>query len=555
MVHTRSPEKKEARFLRALDRKFYVPKLSGTTFIQVDASIARRVKVVAKSMQTHRDHCKRANRNCHYAMQSALAARPLLTDGEFRRARDVHKSAGAAKHEWADALDEEIAARSPAAVLPDGGAIDLSSADREGDDPVFINGPWALGARSLCSQRRDQAAAGMADEVVEMVRGASTLASPVPQLRPDAPCFTPPNAFEGGDLCSWRELAFAQQNTLALLAAKLAPADPVPAAPAGGDLQIGSISRGPSDELAVRVLKAQMKATSESISRLTSSLGQAVEDSVTKKASCLEVPDLTKYATLDLCKEQANDTRSLICEVAEALKVDISSSTKSICADAATSACQHALKAIVEKMKVFLSKVEELQCCYDSLQSRIELIESRCLGDAAPFAASGGVSAMGSSPLEAAAACPSSASSRVLDAAPAIASPPVEQWRHVGDLVRLVGLKALELNDRVGTVTDFLQGSERCGVLVQGAAKPKAIKVQNLADYAPQDSDTCIKCKEYCNLFSVPACGCSLGSAMERGGDDEASNEENEDLSADLHALLNDHPPTTPNISSERELC
>ena len=76
--------------------------------------------------------------------------------------------------------------------------------------------------------------------------------------------------------------------------------------------------------------------------------------------------------------------------------------------------------------------------------------------------------------------------------------------------VRLTGLKAHQLNDRAGTITNYNRGTKRFGVLLHGELSPNAIKCENIVKYEPNTIDKCANCLECLNLFAFPACLCKF---------------------------------------------
>ena len=73
--------------------------------------LGRRLEVVARSLQLHLGHCLLVGRAYHFAAQAAVAARTAIGEGAFRRALEVHKAAGRAKHDWEEEVSLHAEAR------------------------------------------------------------------------------------------------------------------------------------------------------------------------------------------------------------------------------------------------------------------------------------------------------------------------------------------------------------------------------------------------------------------------------------------------------------
>ena len=78
----------------------------------------------------------------------------------------------------------------------------------------------------------------------------------------------------------------------------------------------------------------------------------------------------------------------------------------------------------------------------------------------------------------------------------------------VGDYVRLCGLKSVELNNCIGTVAKVLDSNERLGIQLHAIKEHKAIRLTNLMQYVPNRNDTCKNCGEWVNLHALPPCSC-----------------------------------------------
>jgi len=155
MVHSRSDDAKHARLLRAIERKFLVPKPGGCSLILVPSNIADRMRLETKSMKFQRRHCQLANKNCHYAMSATLAARPLISDKEFKAARVCHKVAARARQNWEDMVDPkaiETVTPSSYPAAREGGEHGQYMAEIT-RDVVYENDPWASAAAVLLHKK------------------------------------------------------------------------------------------------------------------------------------------------------------------------------------------------------------------------------------------------------------------------------------------------------------------------------------------------------------------------------------------------------------------
>ena len=81
-----------------------------------------------------------------------------------------------------------------------------------------------------------------------------------------------------------------------------------------------------------------------------------------------------------------------------------------------------------------------------------------------------------------------------------------------GDAVRLQGLKTLSLNGNCGTINGFSENSGRFAVQLVGRAAPKAFLPTNLEVYHTHPEDKCPTCDEFFNLHAFPPCACAEAS-------------------------------------------
>jgi len=110
MPHTRNPDKVALRRERAIARGYVKPAPSGRVHIEVPAACASPLKTMVKAAVLHRSLDQRTSVAHHHLAHAALAARPLLTEGQFKHAICLNKRAGAAKHRissWADPWDTD----------------------------------------------------------------------------------------------------------------------------------------------------------------------------------------------------------------------------------------------------------------------------------------------------------------------------------------------------------------------------------------------------------------------------------------------------------------
>ena len=119
MPHVHSLRARESRTCRAEERGY----------LQVPRRIAKRVQVVADSIQIHRDHCCMLKENVHTASVAVakVKSQNLIGPKEYNAARRIHRAAGIAKHEFF--LDEGDSSDDDENFLPDGVSTGLSDSD------------------------------------------------------------------------------------------------------------------------------------------------------------------------------------------------------------------------------------------------------------------------------------------------------------------------------------------------------------------------------------------------------------------------------------------
>ena len=98
MPHCRSAAALALRTDRALTLGYVRVRLHDVTHVAVPASLAKSVKVVAKSMQLHAEHdCK--TMTPHYqARLATFGAKDSMNVSEYKHAQSVQKTAARAKH-------------------------------------------------------------------------------------------------------------------------------------------------------------------------------------------------------------------------------------------------------------------------------------------------------------------------------------------------------------------------------------------------------------------------------------------------------------------------
>ena len=157
MPHTHSPAA-AVRRLRALKKGYLSakPDACESKFVLVASSVAPRLKSIAHSLALHDRHDSVAGVHCHYARNAARAARPFISDSEFKAASSAHRAANRAKHNgadrerWADSADCLSASDGDDFFVADDGVpAPALIAICEVIDPLFIDDPWAAAAPLL----------------------------------------------------------------------------------------------------------------------------------------------------------------------------------------------------------------------------------------------------------------------------------------------------------------------------------------------------------------------------------------------------------------------
>ena len=297
MVHCHSPAARARRLARAVERGFITAGAGpGRAFIAVGASVAPRVKVMARSLELHEEHNFRAGRPAHYARHAALHAG--LRDDELHRALASHRAANHAKHHWRRG---GVSSSPEAGVDSEGGCHDPLPSGLRVESPlaqplrcdsqqsfVFVEGP---SARS---------------EVRFLVETASDPLCALPVSTPpwcgDAGPLLWPGSYEdpaGGLLSRAQGLIDAQNATIMMLTRRV---------------EEGAL---PFHEKDSRADLDRVKTLEGKCDRLASSLGQAVEESVTAKAAALRTA-LTECQASVLAA-QDDSSKSVLRSVEKAL--------------------------------------------------------------------------------------------------------------------------------------------------------------------------------------------------------------------------------------------
>ena len=497
MPHVHSAEKAAARRLRASEKGFIVDKNRDHAHILVPSAISRRVKDISKSLELHGNHCSLLGRNVHFAAAAAVAAKPIIGKENTQKALVLHRSANRAKHNWADMSCEN-----------NEDVLDES-------DPVFIADPWSDAVLPSCDVAPPDG--GVDDPWCNW-----SCYAPFKCMEAEAEPFVPWSAIpvSTGNADS---LTQAQNDTIASLLQELSYWRPSPVPAPFAAFQCGEAPNQTTVDSAameeVLVLKAQVNSASRNLSQLASSLGSAIESSLS-----VRLPEkLVGYASMSDLKGQAEDVRQLVLDVAQtqsqSLFVEVGNMIKNVLGDSLLESCE----------KTFAKLAARLKADQETMRQEIQELEASLRAE---FAVSRGAEVFNTS------ACASSlprslgsatqadhkdnAPHDIYDVsvdtpAPRPESQPssevAESLTHtfyVGDHVRLHCLKTATLNGKVGVICDDVVSSGRYGVLLHGHSTPKAFLPKNLLCYEHEDDDICTKCDDILNLNAFPPCSCSL---------------------------------------------
>jgi hypothetical protein len=124
MVRGRSEAARFARYRRARDRGFLLPKPKDSCYVEVDGRLAPAVKTLAKSLAIHANHDAMSGSAHHHARQATLLVKDDISENEFKASMSWHKKGGQAKHNiskslaaqgcsmrphsWADVTDDSL---------------------------------------------------------------------------------------------------------------------------------------------------------------------------------------------------------------------------------------------------------------------------------------------------------------------------------------------------------------------------------------------------------------------------------------------------------------
>ena len=523
-----SAEKLQCRRARAIAKGFLVAHSGGPAAerkkIEVSATIAPRIKAVAKSLELQKLHNELSGHSCSIARLATLAAKADLPKEDYSRAMATHNFANSAKHcwsrdglhalapTWADTVDDPCKDGSDCASdVTTGGACGRPL------DPVYINDPWASAASFLpCSSPN------------------SSLVAPC--LRANAETFTPASPDVAGACPGVEETSFSsalalvesQNHTIALLSGELDvlkrymvwPAPP----PSRGDL--------PSLEKRLVALEAMFGASD---SKATENDG---------------LPGSTKFATLEVVKEQADDMRTLICNVSDSVTHNVNEMVMKLCGEVKDS-CMDTFTKIVDKLKALHSELEDVRNSCKDARDRLCILEKCPSAIRTLCATPSGVSC---SHVSASSSC--TAGRPDVQLQPRLATPNGDFGNtfFVGDHVRLRGLETVALNEKCGVITDLAQSSKRFGVQLVGESGSKAVLASNLIPYETDPNDNCPLCHEWFNLNAFPPCCCVIGSrTVETMRQTNQSADSSTASSSGAAPTLQNRPsPTTP--CSERTI-
>eukprot|EP00974_Lingulodinium_polyedra_P064724 6253706-Lingulodinium_polyedra.AAC.1 len=97
-----SPAKLAQRRLRAIERGYLKAHSAGPALewqhVQVKRAVAGRVKLVAASMAMHREHMVISGSCSPFPRTATLAARPLLSQAEFKDAMRLRAASNRQRH-------------------------------------------------------------------------------------------------------------------------------------------------------------------------------------------------------------------------------------------------------------------------------------------------------------------------------------------------------------------------------------------------------------------------------------------------------------------------
>jgi len=228
--------------------------------IEVPKELAERSRDVARGLVVHDRMNKAAGQPFHFAAHAAVAARPMIGEQAFKRAKSDLKKANEAKHVWADSGDDAVVSHpspsahtSPQAPRPSS-RVDMQT--QTDDMPTFGYQPALDGKPS--TQLDHSTFCGLGD-------GSQVFLNPLP-------------LFE------------AQNNTIALLAGRLDAM--VQSAPA---------------QKRLRELERRIQSLSGDVDTLRKSMATSIDDKLAKALPRLVPPDAASMPDITSALQEMHD--------------------------------------------------------------------------------------------------------------------------------------------------------------------------------------------------------------------------------------------------------
>lgn len=419
MPHRHSPQVLAGRRDRARRRGFLRRRDDGVAHVAVPARLAPRVKAVAASLEVHAAHVELLGRPVHFANAAAAAARPWLSQTELCEARRRHRAANAAKHRWEEALVGRWA--------------DWHEEEQEDEanlrDVVFDADPWA----AALSER----AGGHVGHHVRRQRFA--------------------HAHEG--VCRRGEGVARAPLSAAERSSDCSPVGDAASKRRGGGGDEAPAVTDPHVRDRFAALERRLDNLRRELDGRVEELGRQLRAEAAEALSCLQnkvseqlggrVNDVALSAADFVCQEEMAQHSAALATLGRSLQ----ESTDMM----ATQLTGVAVSAVKE---AFAELAGALEARFADLGDRVEQL-----------------SAMAPRPV-----CSAPADACGWDAKPP-GAPDVSHYMepvvvHTGARVLVHGLTKTELNGRLGEVV--LCGPERAGVILDGDARPIALKYTNL---------------------------------------------------------------------------
>jgi len=225
-----SPEKRRQRRDRALARGFIrLPASESFRHVRVSASVAGRTKAVARSLEHHRAHNVLTGGAHATARAATRAAKPLLTNQEYKLSMQDHDQGNVARHSW-PALPGCGGHAAPVTARPPSSSRWADVLHDDGDCGV-ANTATNPGQRLLAAPMKGQLSGHRVDPrpmrkmptLKTELNVAMVSVTPEPEcasaLRAEAPSW--PRLGVSEMVCGWQALVEAQNATIAVLAARL----------------------------------------------------------------------------------------------------------------------------------------------------------------------------------------------------------------------------------------------------------------------------------------------------------------------------------------------